>query len=144
MLAALDDAGIMIGRSLTHARRALDTLLIGVLLPVLLLLLFVYVFGGAIAPDGRYLTYVVPGIVLLCAGYGAATHRRPGRQRHDDRRDRPVPVNAHPALGRPDRTRHGEPGPQSVLHPAGASGGLRDRLPPDRRAARLAARAGLS
>ena len=72
MLAALDDAGIMIGRSLTHARRALDTLLIGVLLPVLLLLLFVYVFGGAIAPDGRYLTYVVPGIVLLCAGYGAA------------------------------------------------------------------------
>jgi ABC-2 type transport system permease protein len=72
MLAALDDAGIMIGRSLTHTRRALDTLLIGVLLPVLLLLLFVYVFGGAIAPDGRYLTYVVPGIVILCAGYGAA------------------------------------------------------------------------
>ena len=72
MLAAIDDAGIMIGRSLKHTRRALDTLLIGVLLPVLLLLLFVYVFGGAIAPDGAYLTYVVPGIVLLCAGYGAA------------------------------------------------------------------------
>ena len=72
MLAALDDAGIMIGRSLTHARRALDTLLIGILLPVFMLLLFVYVFGGAIAPDGRYVTYVVPGIVLLCAGYGAA------------------------------------------------------------------------
>jgi len=72
MLAALDDAAIMIGRSLTHARRALDTLLVGVLLPVLLLLLFVYVFGGAIAPDGQYVTYVVPGIVLLCAGYGAA------------------------------------------------------------------------
>lgn len=72
MLAALDDAAIMIGRSLTHSRRALDSLLIGVLLPVLLLLLFVYVFGGAIAPEGQYLTYVVPGIVLLCAGYGAA------------------------------------------------------------------------
>jgi ABC-2 type transport system permease protein len=72
MLAALDNAGIMIGRSLMHTRRALDTLLIGVLLPVFMLLLFVYVFGGAIAPDGRYLTYVVPGIVLLCAGYGAA------------------------------------------------------------------------
>jgi ABC-2 type transport system permease protein len=73
MLAAVDDAGIMIGRSLRHTRRALDTLLIGVLLPVLMLLLFVYVFGGAIAPDGAYLTYVVPGIVLLCAGYGAAS-----------------------------------------------------------------------
>ena len=72
MIAALDDAGIMVGRSLRHARRALDTLLIGVLLPVMLLLLFVYVFGGAIDPAGEYLTYVVPGIVLLCAGYGAA------------------------------------------------------------------------
>jgi len=72
MIAAIDDAGIMIGRSLRHAGRALDTLLIGVLLPVMLLLLFVYVFGGAIAPEGAYLTYVVPGIVLLCAGYGAA------------------------------------------------------------------------
>ena len=72
MQAALDDAGIMIGRSLRHAMRGIDSLLIGVLLPALLLLLFVYVFGGAIAPDGRYLTYVVPGIVLVCAGYGAA------------------------------------------------------------------------
>jgi ABC-2 type transport system permease protein len=72
MLATLDDAGIMIGRSLRHSRRALDTLLIGVLLPVTLMLLFVYVFGGAISPTGEYVTYVVPGIVLLCAGYGAA------------------------------------------------------------------------
>jgi ABC-2 type transport system permease protein len=66
------DAGIMIGRSLLHVRRALDTLLIGVILPVMLLLMFVYVFGGAIDRTGEYLTYVVPGIVLLCAGYGAA------------------------------------------------------------------------
>jgi len=72
VLTAIDDAAIMIGRSLRHTRRALDTLLIGVLLPVIMLLLFVYVFGGAIASDGAYLTYVVPGIVLLCAGYGAA------------------------------------------------------------------------
>lgn len=30
-------------------------------------------FGGAIETDSRYLNYVVPGIILLCAGYGAAT-----------------------------------------------------------------------
>jgi ABC-2 type transport system permease protein len=72
MTTALVDASVMAGRSLRHARRALDTLLVGVLLPVLILLLFVYVFGGAIDPGGAYLTYVVPGIVLLCAGYGAA------------------------------------------------------------------------
>jgi ABC-2 type transport system permease protein len=68
----LTDASILIGRSLLHTRRALDTLLIGVLLPLIMLLLFVYVFGGAISREGGYLTYVVPGIVLLCAGYGAA------------------------------------------------------------------------
>jgi ABC-2 type transport system permease protein len=72
MIEAIDDAGIMVGRSLRHAGRALDTLLLGVLLPLMLLVLFVYVFGGAISPDGDYITYVVPGIVLLCAGYGAA------------------------------------------------------------------------
>lgn len=72
VLAALDDAGLMIGRSLRHNVRALDTLLVNVLLPVFMLLLFVYVFGGAITVDGRYLNYVVPGIVLLCSGYGAA------------------------------------------------------------------------
>jgi ABC-2 type transport system permease protein len=80
MLATLDDAGLMVGRSLRHNLRALDTLLIGVLLPVFMLLLFVYIFGGAITVDGRYLTYVVPGIVLLCAGYGAASTAVPVAQ----------------------------------------------------------------
>jgi ABC-2 type transport system permease protein len=69
---ALSDAGTMIGRSLRHSSRALDTLLLGVMLPLIMLLLFVYVFGGAIDRSGGYLTYVVPGIVVLCAGYGAA------------------------------------------------------------------------
>jgi ABC-2 type transport system permease protein len=64
----------LIDRSLRHSIRSVDALLTAVLLPVMLLLLFVYVFGGAIDAGGtRYLDYVVPGIVLLCAGYGAAT-----------------------------------------------------------------------
>jgi ABC-2 type transport system permease protein len=69
---AIDDSLTMILRSLRHATRALDSLLLGVLLPVFLLLLFVHVFGGAIATGTAYVNYVVPGIVLLCAGYGAA------------------------------------------------------------------------
>ncbi|MCA2215381.1 ABC transporter permease [Jidongwangia harbinensis] len=80
MFAALDDAGLMIGRSLRHHLRALDTLLLGVLLPVFLLLLFVYIFGGAVHTGGAYLTYVVPGIVLLCAGFGAANTAVPVAQ----------------------------------------------------------------
>jgi ABC-2 type transport system permease protein len=66
------DSLILIGRSLRHSARSLDALLTAVLLPVMLLLMFVYVFGGALDPGGDYVDYVVPSIVLLCAGYGAA------------------------------------------------------------------------
>ena len=44
-----------------------------ILLPVLLMLMFTWVFGGAIAPGGGYVDYVVPGIVLTCAGFGASS-----------------------------------------------------------------------
>jgi ABC-2 type transport system permease protein len=53
--------------------RDLESLLISVMLPVMLMLLFVYVFGGAIDTGTEYVTYVVPGIILLCAGCGAST-----------------------------------------------------------------------
>ena len=43
------------------------------LLPVMLMLLFVYLFGGAIETGTEYVTYVVPGVILLCAGFGSAT-----------------------------------------------------------------------
>jgi len=39
----------------------------------MLMLLFTFVFGGALEPGGSYVDYVVPGIILLCAGFGAAT-----------------------------------------------------------------------
>ena len=43
-----------------------------VMLPVMIMLLFVYLFGGAIHTGTHYVTYVVPGIVLLCAGFGSS------------------------------------------------------------------------
>lgn len=71
---ALQDTAAMIGRSLRRSLRTPDTLIMGIALPVILMLLFVYVFGGAIQTgQAAYVDYVVPGIVLLCAGYGAAT-----------------------------------------------------------------------
>ena len=70
---AVSDALALIGRSVRHSIRSVDALLTAVLLPVLMLLLFVYVFGGAIEAGTRYLDYVVPGIILLCAGFGSAT-----------------------------------------------------------------------
>jgi ABC-2 type transport system permease protein len=70
---AVSDSLALIGRSVRHSVRSVDALLTAVLLPVLLLLMFVYVFGGAIQTRGGYLDYVVPGIIVLCAGFGSAT-----------------------------------------------------------------------
>ena len=62
-----------VGRSMRHSVRSLDSLLTSLLLPVSILLMFVYVFGGAIKSDGPYVDYVVPGIIVLCAGFGSAS-----------------------------------------------------------------------
>ncbi|HEY3682665.1 MAG TPA: ABC transporter permease [Streptosporangiaceae bacterium] len=70
---ALADSATMMGRSVRHVFRAVDALFVAVLLPIMLLLVFVFVFGGAIRTGGvRYIDYVVPGVILLCAGYSAA------------------------------------------------------------------------
>ncbi|WP_084655535.1 ABC transporter permease [Nocardia altamirensis] len=69
---AFADSAVMFRRALRHTMRSKDTLLISMLLPVLIMLLFVYVFGGAIQVDGPYLDYVIPGIILLCTGFGAS------------------------------------------------------------------------
>src|SRR5829696_815921 len=69
---AASDTATMIGRSVRRSVRNVDSLLMAVALPVPLMLMFVYVFGGALDPGGNYVDYVVPGIILLCTGYGAA------------------------------------------------------------------------
>jgi ABC-2 type transport system permease protein len=43
-----------------------------IMLPVMLMLMFTWVFGGAIDETGAYVDYVVPGIILTCAGFGAS------------------------------------------------------------------------
>ncbi|MGW7089379.1 ABC transporter permease [Streptomyces sp. NPDC054871] len=64
---------IMTGRSIRISRRNVDALITSMALPVMLLLIFVYFFGGAIKTDTRsYVTYVVPGVLLLCAGFGSS------------------------------------------------------------------------
>lgn len=67
------DTAALVARALRRSVRTPDALVMGIALPVMLMLLFVYVFGGALGGGGRYVDYVVPGILLLCAGYGAST-----------------------------------------------------------------------
>ncbi|MBD3940362.1 ABC transporter permease [Microbacterium sp. NEAU-LLC] len=64
---------VFVRRSMIQSLRDGESLSMSIMLPVMLMLLFTFVFGGALDPSGSYVDYVVPGIILLCAGFGAAT-----------------------------------------------------------------------
>ena len=70
---AIADAGVMVQRCVRRSLRDPEAFFTALTLPVVLLLLFVYVFGGAIGHGGNYADYVVPGLIVLCAGFGAGT-----------------------------------------------------------------------
>ncbi|MEV0856436.1 ABC transporter permease [Nocardia fluminea] len=71
---ALQDSATMLDRNIRHTLRSPDTMIMTVVLPVMILLMFVFVFGGAMdVGPGAYIDYVVPGIILLCASFGAST-----------------------------------------------------------------------
>jgi len=64
------EMAIMMGRTWRISRRQVEALTVSVSLPVILMLMLVYIFGGAIKPGGGYLDYVVPGVLLVCVGFG--------------------------------------------------------------------------
>jgi len=65
------DSVVLLGRSLKHVTRSLDTIITTALMPIAFLLLFVYVFGGAIEHgSGSYVTYLLPGILLITIASG--------------------------------------------------------------------------
>jgi ABC-2 type transport system permease protein len=59
-------------RSLRLGRRNVEALIMSVMLPVMLMVVFVYLFGGALQVGTEYVTYVVPGVMLLCVSFGSA------------------------------------------------------------------------
>jgi ABC-2 type transport system permease protein len=65
------DTAVLLGRSLRHITRSPDTIITTAIMPLALLLLFVYVFGGAIRHgSGSYVTYLLPGILLITIAMG--------------------------------------------------------------------------
>jgi ABC-2 type transport system permease protein len=67
------DTTTLLKRSLRHVVRSPDTIITTALTPVAMLLLFVYVFGSAIdAGAGRYVDYLLPGILLITVASGVA------------------------------------------------------------------------
>jgi ABC-2 type transport system permease protein len=67
----IGDTAVLTGRSLLHITRSPDTIITTAITPVAMMLLFVYVFGGAInSGSDSYVTYLLPGILLITIGSG--------------------------------------------------------------------------
>ncbi|TGE39819.1 ABC transporter permease [Desulfosporosinus fructosivorans] len=67
------DMGVMLGRSMRHIFRSMDTIITVTITPIAMMLLFVYVFGGAIQTGtDNYVNYLLPGILLMAIASGIA------------------------------------------------------------------------
>ena len=67
------DTAVLLKRSLRHILRSPDTIITTAVTPIAMLLLFVYVFGGAIdVGGGSYVNYLLAGILLITVASGVA------------------------------------------------------------------------
>ena len=65
------DTALLTGRSLRHITRSLDTIITTTIMPIAFLLLFVFVFGGAIdTGSASYVNYLLPGILIITVASG--------------------------------------------------------------------------
>jgi ABC-2 type transport system permease protein len=65
------DTSVMLRRSLRHVTSSMDTIVTVLIMPIAFMLLFVYVFGGAIrAGTDNYVNYLLPGILLIAIASG--------------------------------------------------------------------------
>ncbi|MFC7721296.1 ABC transporter permease [Nonomuraea recticatena] len=67
------DTTVLLGRSLRHITRSPDTIITTAIMPIAMMLMFVYVFGGAIKTGSdSYVNYMLPGILLITVASGIA------------------------------------------------------------------------
>jgi ABC-2 type transport system permease protein len=67
------DTTVLLGRSMRHVTRSLDTIITVAITPIAIMLLFVYVFGGAInTGSASYVDYLLPGILLITIAMGVS------------------------------------------------------------------------
>jgi len=105
MLYAFKDMWTMTKRSSRHIVRSLDTIITVVIMPIAILLLFVYVFGGAIGTqtgDVDYVTFITPGVIIMTVLSGisyAAVRLSMDLQKGIINRFRTMPVAPSSILG---------------------------------------------
>lgn len=69
----LSDTAVLTGRTMRHVTRSLDTIMTTAITPIAIMLLFVYVFGGAIKTGSvSYVNYMLPGILLITIASGVS------------------------------------------------------------------------
>ena len=69
----LGDTAVLTGRTLRHVTRSMDTIITTAITPIAMMLMFVYVFGGAIdTGSDKYVNYMLPGILLITIASGIA------------------------------------------------------------------------
>ncbi|MEC0266418.1 ABC transporter permease [Paenibacillus anseongense] len=67
------DISVMLGRSMRHIFRSMDTIITVTIMPIAMMLLFVYVLGGAIQTGtDNYVNYLLPGILLIAIASGVS------------------------------------------------------------------------
>ena len=67
----LSDTAVLTGRTMRHVTRSMDTIITTAITPIAMMLLFVYVFGGAIDTGSvSYVNYMLPGILLITIASG--------------------------------------------------------------------------
>ncbi len=67
----LRDSAALTGRTMRHVTRSTDTIITTALMPIAMMLMFVYVFGGAINTGALdYIDYMLPGILLITIASG--------------------------------------------------------------------------
>src|SRR6478752_6590725 len=65
--------GVLLGRLMRNIMRSPDTIITVAITPIMMMLLFVYVFGGAIdTGTDNYVNYLLPGILLIAIASGIA------------------------------------------------------------------------
>jgi ABC-2 type transport system permease protein len=65
------DTAVLTGRTMRHVTRSLDTIITTAIMPIAMMLMFVYVFGGAIDTGSvEYVDYMLPGILLITIASG--------------------------------------------------------------------------
>ena len=102
---AFTDTWTMAKRSLRHTTRSMDTIITVVVTPIAMLLLFVYVFGGALGEQTgsiAYVDFITPGVIIMTVASGiayAAVRLNTDLQKGIISRFRTMPVAPSSVLG---------------------------------------------